>query len=82
MGKFNFYYQIVPIGNGFHVVCQEKNTGELYLHHKANGRNPERLVFSSEQAANAWIESMNFPTVEYKSEWFGTTNTIEQFSDI
>ena len=82
MNEFKFYYQIVPIGDGYHVVCQDKNTGKLYLHHKAEGSNPERLVFSSEQAADAWIESMNFPTLEYKSEWFGSTNIIEQFSDL
>ena len=35
MNNINVYYCIVPISDGYHYVCQNKNTQELYLCHKA-----------------------------------------------
>lgn len=51
MNNINVYYCIVPINDGYHYVCQNKNTQELYLCHKALDDNDEALIFHSIEKA-------------------------------
>ena len=82
MENLNVYYHIVPIDDGYTVVCQDKNTGELYLYKKSNKRNPEVLIFSSEQAADEWLKLSELPKGCYKVQWFGTADVIEELADV
>ena len=82
MSELNIYYCIVPTDDGYTVVCQDKNTSELYLYKKSDAQNPETLIFSSEQAAEEWIELTRLPKDCFKAQWFATTNIIEKFADV
>lgn len=82
MSELNVYYHVVPTNDGCVYLCRNKNTSELYLWDKAFDKNSEALVFSSEQAADEWIELMRLPRHKFKSEWFATIDIIEDFSDI
>lgn len=81
MEKFNIYYHVVPQNNGCVYLCQNKYTGDLYLHNKAADETPDALIFSSDSAANEWIKS-NIPGSGFKSEWFATVCDIKDFSDV
>lgn len=82
MRDLNVYYQIVPKGDGYTYLCRDKNTGELYLHEKVTGNNPDVLVFSSKEAAEEWIDVIKPLDRVFKAEWFATMNVIETFEDI
>lgn len=82
MNKLNIYYHIVPTNDGYTVLCQDKNTSELYLYKKTLGENPEVLIFSSEQAAEEWIELTRLPEGHFKAEKFATVDVIEKFADL
>ena len=81
MKKLNIYYHIVPINDGYTFLCQNRNTGELYLWKKVLDKNPDALFFSSKRAAEEWIASV-VPQECFEAEWFATVETVEMFSDI
>lgn len=81
MNELNIYYHVVPIGDGYTFLCQDKNTGELYLDKKSVNKNPEALIFSSGQAAEEWIV-MRLLEGKFKAEKFGTADVIEKFADV
>ena len=81
MDELNIYYHIVPTNDGCVYLCQDKYTGEYYLHSKTSDVNKESLVFSSELAAEEWIAS-RAPLGHFKPEWFATADVIEKFSDM
>ena len=81
MNEFKVYYHVVPTDDGYTYLCQDKNTSEFYLHKKILGQNPEALVFSSEQAAEEWIELAKLPKGRFKAEEFGTVYAPEKLSD-
>jgi len=82
MKNFNIYYHIVPLDDGCVFLCQDRNTGELYRYKKADDWNPEALIFSSEQAAEEWIELTRLPKGRFKAQWFAIVGTIEKFDDV
>lgn len=82
MNELNIYYHVVPIGDGYTFLCQNKNTNELYLSKKSKGRNLDSLIFSSKQAAEEWMELMRLPKDSFKTEKFGTADIIEKFADV
>lgn len=82
MNELNIYYCIVPTNDGYTYLCQDKNTSELYLYKKALGNNPEALIFSSEQAAEEWIELTRLCEGKFKAESFGTVEVIEKIADL
>ena len=82
MNKLNIYYHVVPTNDGCVILCQDRNTSKLYLHNKAADKTPNELIFSSEQAAEEWMELMGLTKDCFKVEKFGTTDIIEEFSDL
>lgn len=82
MNELNIYYCVVPTNDGYTYLCQERDTGELYLYNKSLGDNPEALIFSSEQAAEEWIKLTRLPEGRFKAEEFGTIDIIEEFADV
>ena len=81
MDELNIYYHIVPIGDGYTYICQNKLTSELYRHSKTSDKNLEALVFSSKLAAEEWIK-FTATKGQFKPEWFATADIIEKFSDM
>lgn len=77
MNEFKIYYQIVPIDDGYTFLCQNKNTNELYLRQKSEGKSSESLIFSSRQAAEKWIEQSTILNKRFKVEEFCASNIIE-----
>ena len=82
MDELNIYYHVVLANDGYTFLCKDAHTKELYLRNKSEGDNAESLIFSSELAAEKWIEFSPFPPGFFKAEWFGTSDVIEQFSDV
>lgn len=82
MNEFKIYCHIVPTDDGYTYLCQDKNTSEFYLYKKILGHNPEALVFTSERAAEEWIELTRLPNGRFKAEEFGTVYVPEKFSDM
>lgn len=81
MNEFKIYYQIVPIDDGYTFLCQNKNTNELYLRRKDEGKSPESLIFSSLRAAEEWIKQSTILNTRFKVEEFGASNIVANLSD-
>ena len=84
MNKINNFYCIVPLNDGYNYICQNRDTLELYPHKKACATNFEKLVFSSEQEAQSWIDKNNYND-RFKVEWFATTEefvTIKKITGV
>ena len=61
-------YEIVPIGDGSHYLCQD-SSGEYFTEHKAYTVK-EQLAFYSEEMAQKYIDKY-LDTSKYKPEIFG-----------
>ena len=82
MDELNIYYHVVPTNDGCTFLCLDSHSKKLYLRNKSKGDDSDSLIFSSERAAEEWIEFSPFPKGHFKAEWFATTDVIDQFSDM
>ena len=82
MSELNVYYHIVPKDDGYTFLCRNKQTGELYLHKKSKGRNPESLIFASRRTASIWLKFSGLLEDCFEVEEFGVADPIEEFADI
>ena len=78
MDEINVYYQIVPIGDGYNYVCQNKETGELYLRYKGSDKIAETLLFHSVAKAQKWLEDNNY-VGKYEPEEYATIYVMEEY---
>ena len=68
MAKLINLFEVVPIGDGMHYLCQD-SSGRYFTEHKANTVK-EQLVFDSEATAQKYIEKY-LDVNKYKPELFG-----------
>lgn len=68
MTEFINLFEIVPIGDGVHYLCQD-SSGRYFTEHKANTVK-EQLVFDLEVTAQKYIEKY-LDANKYKPEFFG-----------